>query len=289
LIASEVDESAPDFFRVQERKTNMTLCLAGICRQGAKESVVLCSDTQGTDFAKSHDTPKMRGIIGTGIALMFCDRVSAALEMMTLLEPPLKAFDAEAKTTSYDNTDLLVSRLLKDIRAVTTSFRAGAISDFVNRRYGLAISDFYQNADAKMRSEVASLHLGCEVMIAHAQEQATIIHVDSQGEPHWVENYHGMGSGWLIARSILCQEDWPEQTAPMDGAVRLLIAKQCAEKDPYVGNKTQLAALLPGKPVQMITNEGFAYACSKAKRFRFPTEIEDKKEYFLDAGLGHKT
>jgi 20S proteasome alpha/beta subunit len=116
----------------------------------------------------------------------------------------------------------------------------------VSRTYALSIEQFYALADPVMKEEIKSQSLGCELLIGHADEaEATIVYIDRTGSPHLIETYQAIGSGWTIARAILCQWQWPSEINALEAGARLLSAKKAAEKDPFVGGQTQQVFVTP--------------------------------------------
>jgi 20S proteasome alpha/beta subunit len=107
-----------------------------------------------------------------------------------------------------------------------------------------------------------------------------IVYIDSDGVPHWIENYACIGSAYTIARAILCQNDWlAPQMSLMDCALRLAWAKRAAEKDPYVGGPTQMCALLPHKGLQVFTDNGRKDIDDKVSSLIAPEPLEFDPSY----------
>lgn len=230
----------------------MTLCIAGVCRHDGLPAVVIVADTQGTDnLAKSYDTYKVAELRDLHTAVAFCDLRSAAIELTIELKPIV------ARHLSPDSDDRAVTALMADIRTHTAEKSKALAHDHMLRTYGSTPTEFYGWAKKRELAEIRALSLRCELLLCHASKStASIIWVGDKGQCSWQDQYVGIGSGWALARAFLSQEDWDEDRTLMDCARRLLAAKIFAERDAYVGQKTTIHFVVPGKHIQRFTDSG---------------------------------
>ncbi len=255
----------------------MTLCIAGNCLHEGKPAVVVCADTQGTDFAKSHDTYKIFVSKKSHSAIMFCDSVSAARELMAEISPII-----DEPLCDPDLDDTGISGLISTLKTFTRDKLTGIRRDFMLRRYGLDFTEFYGHADADMKAAVGALSLDCELLICKAAPKVSmILHVTSDGAVRWQDSYHAIGSGYYLARAFLSQKNWEAQKlSVIDAASWLQAAKEAAERDVHVGaEKTQLAVLLAGKPVHSFTDEGHRAVDDAMPRVKVSPPVPTLPEY----------
>lgn len=236
-----------------------------------KPAIVLCADTQGTDFAKSSDVRKISPLRDTGFKWMYCDRPGIARELASAIGPAAEAFNA----TSMD--DVAVTQLIFDINQITKERKRLLVQDHIERTYGLDVSEFYKVATENERYAVANKGFECELLLTHAgPREAFVLHVNNQGLCSWEDNYKGIGSGWVIARSVLAQKDWNYRMNVLEAAGRLLFAKRSAEKDVYVSKETPLFASFAGHPALVaFSDAGVEAVEANNPRIKWPENVPE--------------
>lgn len=260
----------------------MTVCIAAECEHNGERAIVLCSDVQGTDFAKSADTHKVRSLEGKPVAMLFSDIPGAALEFWAAVRP------LATRLAESSGDDIAISQFMADLRNLTRQRKQERVADFVARTYGLDdLEAFYRVADGNMLAAARGVGLDCELLLCHAAKaDAMIVHVDNQGQSIWEHNYRCIGSGWAIARAFLSQMNWNRQMSPVECAGRLLSAKQMAEKDVYVSKETQIFVLFPGKPMHSFSAEGVS-AVEACKPILKPSKaVASEDRFYSNATQG---
>lgn len=259
----------------------MTLCIAGHCTHEGRPAMVLCADTQGTDFVKSFDTYKIRITTETHGAAMFAGTVPAAKELLAEVHQVIEHHFVDANNVD----DLTVTYAMAALRNFVAGKLKGAKGNYAERCYGLSLEEFYRLADEQMRGEMRQISLGCDLLLCHVfPKLSVILHVAESGEVRWYEVYHGIGSGYWIARAMLSQSDWRgRDLTVMDAATRLRFAKQAAERDVHVGSTmTQLLVLLPGRPPQQFTEAGDERMKKLMPKMGYPVGTLTLDEYLTD-------
>jgi hypothetical protein len=264
----------------------MTLCIAAHCTHNDEPALVLCSDMQGTDFVKSDDTQKVRVIRHSASIALISGTISAALEMITRVSDPLRDFTADDKNPV--DFDPRLSKLLASLRAVARKRIEEKVEHYLGTTYSLSTAAFYSNLNAmppadfsRVLGEIRRIDLDCDLIIANmTEEDPIIVLLTANGDVSLQENYSCIGSCYVLARSVLCQQRWRTDMGIMDCAARVLSAKWAAEKDPHVGNGTHLVVMRPGKQPCNLSAEGKKAAEAGATRIRFKSGLEMKDEYF---------
>lgn len=269
----------------------MTLCIAAVCSHEDRPAFVVCADRQGTyaDFIKSNDTTKVGLFQGSDFFYMFADEPTAARELAAELSPVLSAYHMAALRKTAD-FDLRSNALLQSIKALVGGRKRQIADEFLTRKYGFTRTDFYGGSvtmsdleRAAIANEIAGLSLRCSMIIGCASDAEPILFtIAKDGDVFWSENYSCIGSGDFIARAMLCQVDWDDRMSVVECAIRLMTAKQAAERDPYVGESGHLVVFLPHMPRLNFSAEGVKYIRDRTTKLTRPTGIEVKDEFFLE-------
>jgi 20S proteasome alpha/beta subunit len=269
----------------------MTLCIAAMCEHNAKNAIVLCCDWQGTygGVVKSDDFYKMRWPSGE-FSIMLSGTGSNADELIALLNPVIASYDTANK--SDNDFDIRISQFLEDIRRIVRKHKYNLVNHYFSMKYNVSYPDFLKSGSEwfpphlydGMVAEIGHVRLGCELILAYADDtESIIIEIREDGKVNWIDNYTCIGSGSIIARAVLSQEDFISMSV-MDCAARVQMAKQAALKDPYVGDGTAFAVLINGEKAIDFTKEGLKFLYKRTKRIIFPKKLLYKESFFYVIG-----
>lgn len=256
---------------------DMTLCIAGECRHNGTPAIVVVADTQGTDsLAKSYDTYKVAKIVGTNTAIAYCDLKSAAREVMIALDPTVR----EHLASPGVGDDLAISNFIQAAKAITEAKKRAVVVDHISRTYAQTPTEFYVWAGKEERDEIRALSLRCELLMCHASEAlSAIMYMDANGHISWQDHYFGIGTGSVLARAFLSQEDWEPTRSVLDCARRLVAAKIFAERDAFVGAKTEIFVAFPDK-FKRFSEKGRKRVYDKRPMIGFhPSEDADEDDF----------
>lgn len=210
--------------------------------------------------------------------------------MIYRLGSPLRAFSEIEDREPYD-FDLRITHLIGELRKVTRARIEERIEHYLGTGYGLTSAGFYGGATknlspsdhSRILGEIKRTDLDCDLIVTNLDDEEPImLMVDGSGEVSLQENYVCIGSGYVLARSFLCQEKWDPNMSVLDCAARVLSAKYAAEKDPHVGRGTHIVVMRPGVAPCNLSEDAKDVVQAAVKRLSFPRLRAVKPEDFGD-------
>jgi 20S proteasome alpha/beta subunit len=269
-------------------RPRVTIGIAAECQHDGKHAVVMCCDWQGTmeDFVKSDDVYKFR--FEANSTMLIAGEPSAADEIVALLTPVLRKFDALDKVAG--DFDLRLNAFLADLRGVAQKRKDAMVDHYLSMRYNLPFEKFYKEAGKFLPStdfthileEIKYVELGASVLICYPNDEESLIaRINGNGHVGWVDNYACIGTGATIALSVLCQHDWDNEMPLMDCLARVYAAKLAAQKDPNVGIATAFEIRVRGAPKALdLSDAGFKYLKRRVPQFRLPKNLRFDPAFF---------
>jgi hypothetical protein len=223
---------------------------------------------------------------------MFSDVVSAATEMVAALGPLMRDHIVQDGYGEPDDFDLRADALLKNLRKMARERRAAKVGHYLTANYALSVEKFYGPPGATMpeedrtriMKEMSGINLDCSLLIAHmGDHEPMLFNMTPDGDFSWEDNYSGIGSGYAMARGLLCQNRWDNDMSLMECVVRLKTAKRFAEQDPMVGKGTQILVMRRGFIPANFTDAGSKYIAENMGKISWPEALEFQDDFLEKA------
>jgi 20S proteasome alpha/beta subunit len=112
----------------------------------------------------------------------------------------------------------------------------------------------------KLIAEIQEVTLDVYTIIIYSGDShLLILRTGPRGGIFWERHYAAIGSGALIANTVLCQTPHDSNMSLLSCLVRIVTAKALAERDPYVGRNTSLGVILGDGSRYDISNDVWEY------------------------------
>ena len=265
----------------------MTVCIAAVCQHKGQGAVVLCCDWQGTQgqLIKAENTDK---ILSFGpMSAMIAGHDEDAKELAIKCSRALKHFSSTTESAG-DDYDLVTDQFLSAIRKVVDDQKQEMVRRFIMQRYALTPDVFWNNARGKryeaMTDEIRDIGLGGSLILCAAPDKydAVMLHIDGQScRVAMKEGFAVIGSGSLMALSVLNQYQFNDDLPLMKCLRRVYAAKVAAECDLYVGRDTSLEILWKGRHF-VVSDQAFTLIDKSVRSVREPV-LPFKPEYLEEA------
>ena len=249
----------------------MTLCIAAACWHEGQSAVVTCADWQITapGFA-AEDYYKLRHY--PNATVMISGDLGAADEFCFDLHEVIRDFNLIARTNGELETR--INQYLDRLRQAAQNRKRLRAEHQMAMKYAISLDRFYKKGSKlmpneiykKILKEIQQIKLDVSTIIIFSGEsELLILHTGPMGGAFWRRNYVTIGSGALIAETVLCNSPHDKNMPLLDCLMRVVSAKTAAERDPYVGRNTSLGIILGDGSRYDISDEGWAYLMHKIR------------------------
>lgn len=243
----------------------MTLCIAAACRHDGQSSVVTCADWQitGPQLA-AEDYYKLRHY--RNATVMISGELAAADDFCCDLHEAIKDFEGIAQADG--DLDQRVGRYVERLRRAARERKRVHAEHQIAMKYGLSLDRFYKKTARQMPKrlydkivdEIREVQLAVYTIVIYSGDsQLLILRTGPRGGIFRERNYTAIGSGALIANTVLCQSPHDSNMSLLDCLVRVVAAKASAERDPYVGRNTSLGIILGDGNRYDVSNDAWKY------------------------------
>lgn len=265
----------------------MTLCIAASCRHDGQSAVVTCADWQitGPQLA-AEDYYKLRHY--PNATVMISGELAAADDFCFDLHEAIKDCDLIAQT---DGTlEQRVGRYLERLRRAARERKLVRAEHQIAMKYGLSLGRFYKKAARQMPKrlyetivgEIQEVKLDVYALVIYSGDsQILILRIGPRGGIFWERNYTAIGSGTLIANTVLCQSPHDNNMSLLDCLIRVVAAKASAERDPYVGRNTSLGIILGDGTRYDVSSDVWKYLMEHIRTPAVSPACDDRSQIVL--------
>jgi hypothetical protein len=269
----------------------MTLCIAAACRHDGQSAVVTCADWQitGPQLA-AEDYYKLRHY--PNATIMISGELAAADDFCFDLQEAIKDCNAIAQTDG--ELEQRVGQYLERLRRAARERKRIRAEHQIAMKYGLSLDRFYRKASLQMPKwlykkiidEIQEVKLDVYTIVVYSGDrQLLILRTGPRGGIFWERNYTAIGSGALIANTVLCQTPHDSSMSLLNCLVRVVTAKASAERDPYVGPNTSLGIILGDGSRYDVSNDVWQYLM---QRINTPAVIPTRDDEAQIVPLGRR-
>lgn len=269
----------------------MTLCIAAACRHDGQSAVVTCADWQitGPQLA-AEDYYKLRHY--PNATIMISGELAAADDFCFDLQDAIK--DCNVIAQAEGPLEQRISRYLERLRRAARERKRARAEHQISMKYGLSLDRFYKKASRlmpkrlyeKIIEEIEEVKLDVYTIVIYSGDtQLLILRTGPRGGVFWDRNYTAIGSGALIANTVLCQTPHDSNMSLLNCLIRVVTAKASAERDPYVGRNTSLGIVLRDGDRYDISNDVWSYLMH---RVRTPAMMPTRDDETQIALLGRR-
>jgi len=249
----------------------MTLCIAAACRHDGQSAVVTCADWQvtGPQLA-ADDYYKLRHY--PNATIMISGELAAADDFCFDLQEAIK--DCNVIAQADGEFEQRVGRYLERLRGAARVRKRIRAGHQIAMKYGLSLDSFYNNVSLKMPKwlykriidEIQEVQLDVHTIVVYSGDrQLLILRTGPRGGMFWERNYTAIGSGALIANTVLCQTPHDSNMSLLNCLTRVVTAKASAERDPYVGRNTSLGIILGDGNRYDVSNDVWQYLMQRVR------------------------
>jgi len=236
----------------------VSLCIAMTCEHENKPGIVLCCDLAGTrGDVQSEDIVKIRDV---GYAtVLLAGNMSNARELLIACTQSIVEYPV-------NGDDLAITRLKEGLTKAVKQRKRDVSTAVLSAELGLSWEEIFNHAQVHPNdptlmeawSRIKRLDLGAELVVCtFTDDEAAILVVEASGKVIWVDHYAAVGTGSQIASTFLHQRPYAD-SMPLDECLyRAVEAKMAAERNPYVGPKTNLE-FRTSSEISFISNEYYA-------------------------------
>jgi hypothetical protein len=259
----------------------MTLCIAAACRHQGQSAVVTCADWQITGpVVAAEDYYKLRHY--PNATIMISGELAAVDDFCFDLHGVINDLNVIAK--SGGELEPRINQYLGRIREAAQHRKRLRAEHHMAMKYGISLDRFYKKGSKQMPKqiykkiidEIQEIKLAVSTIIVYSGDcELLLLRSGPRGGVIWERNYATIGSGELMAQTVLCQSPHDKNMPLLECLMRVVTAKVVAERDPYVGRNTSLGIILRDGSRYDISDEGWAYLMDRIRASIIPAIGED--------------
>lgn len=222
----------------------MTVGIAGICFDGPKSRIILCTDKRLENADAGGDVGFKFGHAGDGWLALIAGNISTARDFINTYR-----FAMGGKTKGLNDAQIDAK-----IRACARSQRRRMINSHVYSRLGVTYSYFLKHGAQAFPEDVFRQvaydiqnpqtfeHLACELILAGFNNDGHpyLYKVHSDGTASIAEAFACVGTGATIASAALFQRKYVAQVDSKQALYYMYEAKRLSEVAPGVGHETKM-------------------------------------------------
>ncbi len=256
----------------------MTLCIAAKCSYQDENAIIMSSDWRIEDDASGSQTALKQGCLAPGWWFMYAGIQARAVELVISIKDYLKDHPLGPGAISLTIRESLRKHREKMADELIHSQIARSYQWLLEEGHSVLPSDYC----SQLIRYVADIRLEAQLIVCGFCDNDPVIFLidETRGAPIAgpIENFAAIGSGSLIALSVLHQREH-QSTVPFRRALyHVYEAKRLGEAAPGVGKQTTVTVLLVGGKVGR-PNESASFFVQQCYDRYAPKDLEGKEDW----------
>jgi hypothetical protein len=233
----------------------MTLCIAATCRRSSGNRMVICADKRTEVEWAGGDVGNKVDFMSVNWAVLFAGDESKALDLINT-----------GREIFMDEGGITLDNVFEKLNEVSSTHKRKLCDRYVRQTWGISFEQFLTKGEAELTPEVRSrvfhdiseLKFDCDVtVVGFLLETPFIFTIHSDGEVVRYENFAAIGTGSLIAESVLFQRE-QQSTDTLDRTLyNVYEAARLGRIAPGVSETHDFIVLAP--PTEDDSNVGWSY------------------------------